>query len=146
MKKYTLPVLDISLIPKVSLTSMNDTHKEEVVLVNQLGVLLDEALQGSADPAAITDKLNEWLDHTREHFSRENQLMLDYQFPAYPVHSGEHQRVLEQLESVRQQWLDHQSVEQLAQYLFVDWLDWFHQHVNSMDAVTASFLNRVTGK
>lgn len=143
MKSYELPVLNPSAIPSIALASMNATHREEVELVNRLGALLVQGLHGNVDETAVTAGLNLWLVHTRDHFAAENKLMQEHGFPAYPVHSGEHERVLGELDSVKQRWDEEKSVEDLAQFLFVDWLNWFNQHVNTMDRVTAMFLSQV---
>ncbi|MBL3526235.1 MAG: hemerythrin family protein [gamma proteobacterium endosymbiont of Lamellibrachia anaximandri] len=142
MSKYNSPVLDPSAIPLIALGSMNETHKEEVELINQLGRLLEDAVNGQPDEAAITEKLHEWAEHTKDHFSRENQLMQDYGFPAFPVHSGEHDKVLAQIEALYQRWLETKVVEPLADYIFGEWPRWFDAHVNSMDMVTAMFLSQ----
>lgn len=68
-------VLDPSDIPLVGLESMNETHREEAELINQLGSLLDQEIQGHVDETAITKTLQTWVEHTRLHFTRENQLM-----------------------------------------------------------------------
>ena len=143
MNRYDLPVMDPETIPEIAYPPMHDKHKDEIDLVNEFGVLLDQAMKGDPDEAAITEKLQEWLAHTHEHFSAENKLMQECNFPAYPVHSGEHDRVLAQLEDLQQDWLKNKSVEQLADFLFVDWVDWFNQHVNSMDKITAQFISQV---
>lgn len=125
---------------------MNDTHREEVELINRLGTLLEQAMQGQADDTAITNKLDEWVEHTYQHFDRENQLMEQFGFPAYPMHSGEHQRVLAQIEELQKQWLENKAVEPLADFIFHDWPRWFNLHVNTMDTITAQFLSQKMGK
>jgi hemerythrin len=142
MSHHHSPVLDPSDIPQVALASMNETHREEVELINQLGSLLEQGLQGTLDEAGITEKLHEWVEHTRSHFSRENQLMQEYGFPAFPVHSGEHTQVLAQIEALYQQWLDNRELQPLADFIFNSWPDWFDSHVNTMDMVTAQFLSQ----
>ena len=136
-------VLDPSKIPQIALESMNETHRAEVELINQLGMLLQRGSNGGTGDAGITEKLQELVEHTRGHFARENQMMKQYGFPAYPVHKGEHEHVLGQIEALQQQWLAHQELEPLAAFIFNDWPRWFDTHVNSMDMVTALFLSRM---
>lgn len=97
-------VLDTSAIPQVGVESMNETHREEVNLVNHLGSLLDQNIQGHVDEIAITETLHAWVEHTRQHFSRENQLMQKYRFPALAVHSNEHSQVFARIEELEHQW------------------------------------------
>ncbi|VAW70663.1 hypothetical protein MNBD_GAMMA09-2859 [hydrothermal vent metagenome] len=143
MSKYELPVLSASDMPRVAFESMNDTHFEELELINKLGASLLEGLQDKHFYDDISDKLSLWVEHTREHFANENQLMENCSFPALAVHSGEHQRVIEQLEKIQAQWLDQHQVEPLAEYVFNDWVAWFDQHVNTMDMMTAQYLSQV---
>ncbi len=134
-------ILDPAAIPQVALESMNQTHREEVDLINRLGGLLRPADQDQPDRDALTQALAQWVNHTREHFQRENQLMREYGFPAYPMHSGEHTRVLALIESLQKDWLEQGDAGPLRQFLFEEWPRWFDQHVNSMDAVTARFVS-----
>jgi hemerythrin len=123
---------------------MNETHREEVELVQHLADLLVKGIAGDLDEAAITAQTQAWIEHTREHFARENRLMEQYGFPAYPVHKGEHEQVLSLLEELQQGWLQQRSPYPLAEFLCNDWPDWFDNHVKTMDQVTAAFLQRVT--
>ncbi len=137
--KHPPSILDTADIPQVAVESMNETHREEVELINRLGVLLRA---DPLDPEAVSVALDAWVEHTREHFAAENRLMQTHGFPAYPMHGAEHQRVLALLESLRQGWQDHHDPAPLVAFLFDQWPGWFDQHVNSMDRVTAGFVSR----
>lgn len=141
MSNYKSPVLPISEIPEIAVASMNATHREEVELINQLGVLLEQAINGNVDETAITEKLNEWVEHTRQHFESENRLMEEFAFPAMSVHRNEHEQVFALIESLQKKWLEARNPEPLAEFIFVNWPQWFNMHVNSMDMVTAQFVN-----
>ena len=104
---------------------MNNTHREEVEIINQPGQLLVQDIKALADTQLITGKLHQWVEHTREHFNTENQMMRDYGFPVYVIHSGEHARVMQQIETLQRQWFDN--------------------HISSMDRVTAQFLSQAMG-
>ena len=145
MTNYPVPLLPLEQIPLVALESMNQTHREEVELVNRLATLVADGIRGQADEAAIAAQLDRWLDHTRDHFARENALMQQYAFPAYPVHSGEHERVLSLLEDLRRTWIESRALRPLALFLFEEWRAWFDNHVHTMDNVTASFIRQQGG-
>jgi hemerythrin len=72
--------------------------------------------------------------------------MQEYGFPAYPVHSGEHEQVLNLLQGLQQGWLQQRSLQPLADFLFTQWLSWFDNHVETMDRVTADFLQQAAGE
>jgi len=135
------PVLAPEDIPSIAVGSMNNTHHEEVALVNALGALLQQAREGCGDEAAIGRALDEWVSHTEAHFERENRLMQEYGFPPYPVHAQEHGSALENLHQIRQHWHEKHDLDELGNYVFNSWPQWFQMHVNSMDNVTAQFLS-----
>ena len=135
------PVMSPEEIPAIAVGSMNDTHHEEVALVNALGVLLRQARQGEEDRAAIGAALDDWVSHTEAHFARENSLMETHGFPPYPVHAQEHAQALENLHQVQRHWHQRQDLDELWAYVFETWPRWFQMHVNSMDNVTAQFLS-----
>ncbi len=143
-----MEIIKAEEIPKIAVDSMNDTHWEEVSMVNELGALIHNmqarcAAGEDCQPAmaaAITSKLKAWHRHTKEHFERENQLMQEHGFPAFAVHSQAHQTALERLEQVVHEWEENRKLEALHDYCFKVWPDWFLQHVQTMDFVTARFL------
>lgn len=130
-------VLDVASMPLVGLDSMNQTHREELELVNRLGRLLDQEpiLEDGIDAG-----LEAWIAHTREHFAGENVLMQTHRFPAYTIHSGEHARVLAELEQVQRHWLAERNLSHLRDYVYDAWPQWFLRHVKTMDTVTAAYL------
>ena len=142
MSQYQLPVVDISTMPRVALASMNEVHTQELMLINQLGELLLQGIEGETRFGLIDSAVREWLAHTRAHFEAENRLMESYGFPPYPVHKAEHAQVLARLESLQQQWLKERKPELLADFIFTEWRPWFEQHVNSMDMATALYLSQ----
>ena len=145
MAQYPNPLLPPDRIPQVAIESMNRTHLEEVERVNRLAELVAAAMEGEADENALDEQLSHWVEHTQEHFAREDALMEQYGFPAYPVHSGEHQRVLSLLQELEQGWLQERSLQPLADFLFDQWLGWFENHVLTMDRMTAAFLMQASG-
>lgn len=68
MQKET--VLDADAIPQVAMEAMNEVHREELDIVNQLNraIIAD-------DGDKITPLCQEWLLHTKAHFDKENTMM-----------------------------------------------------------------------
>ena len=130
--------LDPQNIPLVSIDFMNRTHEEEVALVVSIQEIINSFETGS-DNAVLSEKLAYWLEHTEGHFQRENELMQETGFPAYPMHSEEHNNALNQMQSVVRAWQENQDIDMLKDYVFVLWPNWFKNHVNTMDTVTAEF-------
>ena len=59
-------------------------------------------------------------------------------FFAYPMHKGEHDRVLAEMEGVKAQ-LEAGDLAAVRQYVEVTVPNWFMEHLNTMDTVTAQF-------
>ena len=136
-------ILDKDTIPRVEIDFMNNTHFEEVELVKELGQLIlsyqKTDTHSDEEISLISRSLNVWLEHTKTHFDRENELMKLTQFPAYPIHSNEHQIALERMSSYVKAWEIDENIDHIADYVFTQWPAWFNEHVNTMDMMTAKF-------
>jgi hemerythrin len=85
-------VLDYADIPQVA---MNGVHRDELDIVNSINAAITVE-----DKSEITKLCEQWLEHTTAHFNKENAMMIEYGFPAYHCHNGEHNETLHELESV----------------------------------------------
>jgi hemerythrin len=128
--------------PQVELDFMNRDHAEFVELRETLLAVL--ARQGS--PAEVDALLDRLLAHTRDHFAEENRLMQEVRFPPYPMHKGEHDRVLADMEARIARWKEGRDATALADWLEVGLVDWFVGHVSTMDFVTARYIKTAQGK
>lgn len=122
--------------PQVALDFMNRDHAEFVALREKLLALL---AQQAAD-AEVDALLEQLLHHTRHHFAEEQRLMQEAQFPPYPMHKMEHDRVLEDMQHRVAQWQQQRDAAALKNYLENTLIDWFVNHVGMMDFVTARFI------
>lgn len=122
-------------IPHLALEFMNHDHAEAVELVNELHTALE-----NAEDVDIDDQLDRLYLHNAEHFAREEQHMQEYGFPPYPVHKGEHDRVLAEMYALISDWKNDRDKNALSNYLQHTFIDWFNNHLMSMDRVTAMFV------
>ena len=130
-------VLEFKDVPQVAMDAMNDVHREELNIVNYLhGAILDN------DLAKITQLCQQWLEHTKAHFDRENAMMEKYGFPAYHCHHGEHVEALQGLESIINNWKDSNNLDKLATYVRDIWPKWYVTHISTMDMVTSAFIKQ----
>ncbi|QOP41480.1 bacteriohemerythrin [Sulfurimonas marina] len=129
-------MIDLTLIPKVAYDEMNAVHAEEVELLNNI----ENLLENSAPPEQINVAVDLLLDHTREHFANEERLMQEINFPAFRMHKHEHDRVLTEFQYVILDWRNKKDNSILEEYLTSDIPAWLHQHISSMDTVTAQFI------
>jgi hemerythrin len=122
--------------PQVELDFMNHDHSEFVELREALLATLAQ----KASPAEVDALLDRLLEHTRTHFAEENRLMQETGFPPYPMHKGEHDRVLDDMESRIARWKQGRDTKALSDWLEVGLVDWFVSHVSTMDFITARFV------
>jgi len=123
-------------IPVVALDSMNQTHYNEIDIINNLHRLLTGEGQGDELKKAI----EEFADHVEKHFASEEALMSQYGFPAYPVHKGEHDRVRSELFTIINGWRHNGDTGPLLDYLVNVHPQWAQNHIATMDNMTAHFL------
>lgn len=122
-------------IPELAIDFVNDDHKHAAAALDELAAL---GRQDPMDDVRIIASLADFLQHTREHFDREQVMMEDTAFPPRPVHVAEHQRVLAELEAVLEDW-PLLEVAARSRYLLTDLPQWFRQHLATMDTVTCQY-------
>ena len=135
----TLTRLNPENIFLVDINFMNQTHLEEVKMVNELMETVNAQLSGGQNNLEISQQLAQWLEHTQAHFSRENELMQETQFPAFSIHSEEHGIALNRMQAVIDAWEQNKDIELVKDYIFTLWPNWFKAHVSTMDKMTAEF-------
>ena len=141
-KDKTKTILDPETVPLVEIDFMNNTHLEELSIANALGEQVSQYQGGDTsenNAAKIAELLHKWLEHTIPHFERENELMRQTSFPAYRMHSEEHEMAIKRFKAVISSWEDNKDIDVISDFIFSQWPNWFNAHVNSMDMMTAKF-------
>lgn len=128
-----MPLIDWTDALLVNHPVMDDDHAAFVALLND------------ADSASTTEAFSQafdaLIDHTKAHFAREEALMDEYGFFAKDCHKGEHARVLAEADSVRRR-LEAGGEAFARAYVREALPDWFRNHRDTMDFVTARFLSQ----
>lgn len=116
----------------LDLPLMDDTHREFVDLL---------AVVASASDDTLLQHWQVLVDHTDDHFGREDRWMQDTRFSSSNCHTMQHKVVLQVMRegAVRGAAGDLAVVRQMASELAI----WFPQHAQSMDAALALHLRRV---
>lgn len=94
-------------------------------------VLIEKALE--ADNVAFPTIFDELLDHTRQHFERENNLMETSNYAAIGEHRGEHTRVLGEFEQFRKR-VQRGLIPFGRAFIQDRLIPWFELHITTMDA------------
>lgn len=111
---------------------MDETHREFIALVNALA-----AAPGEDALAA----LRTLIEHTEAHFAQENRWMEESGFPPIHCHVGEHERVLESLNSVLA--MMEKGNSGLGRVVAGEMSPWFDNHAATMDAALAWHMRNV---
>ena len=114
---------------KRGLAFQDADHEEAVALMNALQTCTDAEL-----PALFAQH----AQHLREHLERENALMERTGFFAIDMHKGEHDRVLAETAAMQAK-LDAGDLATVRAYVTDTLPDWFINHLQSMDTMTAQF-------
>ncbi|OIO68772.1 MAG: hemerythrin [Zetaproteobacteria bacterium CG12_big_fil_rev_8_21_14_0_65_55_1124] len=130
--------LNPSDIPEVAMPFMQQTHLEEVAMLNELYTLFDRLGEGE-DVPQLAGKLEALAEHTHAHFAREEEKMLELDFPPYPMHKQAHDEYLAGFDALLDAWRASGDVAPLADFLQHSTPDWMQQHIGCMDFVTARF-------
>jgi len=124
-------------LPMVVIPSMNDTHLEEMLIINRL-----DAAARSNEVEAVPEILQELIEHTRIHFSNEEKRMEEAKFPAFTEHKGEHDRHLHELNALTKYFDRHKDTKAIYIYIEGNLEKWLIHHIQTMDTITAQFLEQ----
>ncbi len=131
-------MIDPNDLPQVVLSNMNDVHLEEALLLNTLLELLDS----KAEFEVVSKSFETLLTHMQEHFSSEEKMMKEAQFPSFNMHKADHDKVLNQTRYAEMQWRNKKDEVALKEYIEEDILPWLDQHIKAMDTPMAEYLKR----
>jgi hemerythrin len=137
-----VPLIDLDCIPQVALDFINRDHLEEARLLNELAEAIEAERARRTGPEPVVACFQALLDHTRAHFEREDQAMRERGFPAYPMHHGEHERVLAELAAEGRTFDETADLDRLRTYATRAVPAWFDHHIQTMDRITADFVVR----
>jgi len=129
-------MIKLNTIPLVSIDSMNETHMEEVEIINTMLGQLEE----KADFGAISKTFEELLEHIQEHFAGEEKLMKESYYPSLNMHKADHGKVLNEARYAEMQWRNKKDVDALKEYIEEEIIPWLDQHIKAMDMPMADFL------
>ena len=124
----------IQQLNQVKFEPMNEIHNKELVVLNNL-------LEAINNKESIDEKFKLFLDDVKHHFEFEQNLMEKYNFFAKVPHTMEHNRIIDELES-----LDLNDYEKLDKYFYQEFIPWLKNHIDTMDTVTAGFFDMVGAK
>lgn len=118
----------------VGINSIDEQHKKLLSLINQLQTAVDYSTGDQFEREA----LDELVDYTKTHFSYEEGLMRDNDYPDYEPHKAMHKKMIKKVEDVLAEYeLDHDTAMNNAAEFLKDWLI---NHINGTDKEYSSYL------
>jgi hemerythrin len=135
-----MPLVDLDAIPQVALPFMNDDHREEARLLNELADALGAHGDGRATAQAVLQAFEALHAHTRDHFWREEEAMQRTGFPPFAIHKAEHDRVLAEMEEEGRSFREGGDAARLWAYVSEAIPAWLVGHIQTMDLMTSRFV------
>ena len=128
-------------LPPVELESMNRDHADQVEMLGAAVAAL-AAHDGSEQTLrALDEALEDFAEHTREHFRQEDDQMLRYDFPPFALHTEAHTNAIALMSRVVEAWKADRDVAALGRYLRDDFPAWLVHHVTMMDTFAAQYIS-----
>jgi hemerythrin len=116
----------------LGMDGMDNTHRE---FIAQVAALI------AADNTEFPVLFQALVNHTREHFTAEGQLMRASKYRGLPEHESEHHRVLGELLQLNRS-LKRGHLPLVRAYVKEGLMEWFDTHLAMMDAALAMHLKK----
>jgi len=129
-------------ITEVCIPFMQETHLEEIDMLNTLYDLFECFRQGKEVPE-LAGQVQAIAEHTHAHFERENEKMRALNFPPYSVHKQVHDEYLSRMDDTILTWQASKDITPLISFFEQETPAWMQQHISTMDFVTANFFAMV---
>lgn len=129
----------IEQVEHMSVDQMQETHESEIKILNDIDKLAILVDRGNATVEELESKIDEYIAHVNMHFSNEEKLMQEYDFPNYEMHKMAHDMFLMDLQYATTQWKSRGDLKKIVNFVRKT-PEWIVMHVNSVDAPTADYL------
>lgn len=118
----------------VGIDSIDQQHKRLLNLINQLQTAVDYSTGEEFEREA----LDELVDYTKTHFTYEEGLMEQNDYPDFVPHKAQHEKMIKEVEKVLSVYEeDHDTAMSNAANFLKDWLI---NHINGTDKEYSSYL------
>jgi hemerythrin len=118
----------------VGIEAMDKQHKKLVEIINRF---MEAKVDGKCNQV-LKETLTELVDYTNYHFSDEEKLMMEYNYPRFKEHQGEHKALVKRLIEV----LEHMKAgkKYANDELFLLLKNWLLKHVLDHDQRYGEFI------
>lgn len=118
----------------VGIDSIDQQHKKLLNLINQLQTAVDY----STGEIFEREALDELVDYTKTHFTYEEGLLRDNDYPEFEAHKRQHEKMFEKVREVLTSYEKDQdtAMSNAAEFL----KDWLINHINGTDKEYSDYL------
>jgi len=119
----------------VGVRALDLDHQKLLNLLNQFNTAYDYAMSEEYERQALKDL----TDYTQYHFTREEKLMADNNYPDLEAHKIQHQVMIDEIKRLEARYNEegHEAFEEVSQFLS----DWLINHINGTDKQYTKHLN-----
>ncbi len=128
-------MIDKTKLPKVSIEEINQIHNNEADILNTLYHFIEKE-----DFEAITKQIQLLIEDMQKHFSYEENLMKDKNYPMYTIHQADHNKVLSETRYIFMDWRNTKDIDRLKEYFQDELIAWLNQHIEAMDIPMGEFV------
>jgi hemerythrin len=123
-------------LKKVAFEPMNEIHENEIKILEKL-------LEKIEKKENLNQIFEKFINDVKNHFEFEENLMKKYEFFAFVPHKMEHDKIIKELEEVKNHLNDFEYLDKYFKTHFIPWLD---NHIATIDTVTGGFLDMIKAK
>lgn len=118
----------------VGIESIDNDHKKLIHLINNLQTAIDY----KTDQQFEKQTMNEVIDYTVYHFTREEEIMEKNEYPDVVPHKAQHKKMIDKVNEFVKAYEEGESeaIESLLKYLKA----WLINHINGTDQEYSEFL------
>jgi len=120
----------------VNIETIDSQHKILIRVFNDLG----NAMEEGKGKEVVKDTLNRLVDYTQFHFSAEEELMAQYEYPEYGPHKRAHDDLKKKVIALNERRNDEGFVLRLEIIYFLK--NWLQSHILETDKRLGAWLNR----
>ncbi len=112
----------------IGIPAVDHEHQELIRMINDLVLRI---LAGT-DVKFVSDSLGDILSAISAHFALEEKIMRDHHYDQYFHHKSDHDRLLDQLRDIMDEYEVHRQINPAQLVAALD--DWFSVHFRTHDA------------
>ena len=121
----------------VQVRQFDDQHKKLIEMVNDL----HDSMKVGKGKEALGKILKSLIQYTAMHFSSEERLMKQHNYPDYEQHKKEHNQLVMKVQDVQKKYLEGSTI--LSQEVMNFLKEWLRNHIQGEDKKYGIFFNSI---